>query len=460
MSIKLAVACAVAFAMGILLLPANAFAQTGSIFKVSNAIEGSNNPQGMSVARCGPGIVVGFGDQEPGAPSSNAGLAISKNAAVFTDLGTLAAPSLRYGGSDTPVIACSNPTTFYYGTLGFNGDASVGCAVTCSEVAVSLSKDGGSTWNAPVVASWVANDIYEINTPSLGLDPSNAKRLYSAYINHNSVGPNDFPGCSNGDEYLLEIVRSTDGGKTWNGRTNPAQSGPSANIPQPDYACTSPGFAPQHSGELAWPTVIVSPAGKVYVAYLFIGNNSPNEIRITTSVDGGATFSTPMTVSQTAINGAQPVLGVDRTSSGNRGEVYVAWSGSRTGNSTDVLVSESLNSGASFSFARPINPAPVTGAGHFQINPVLAVDNDGQVAVCFYETPGNLPASNSVYSYNCALSFNHAATWQVRSVKTGVPVGYGAVTSDFLLHNDGFFTTFEVQANGTRSVVGQKFEMN
>jgi hypothetical protein len=167
-----------------------------------------------------------------------------------------------------------------------------------------------------------------------------------------------------------------------------------------------------------------------------------------------------LTISNTATNNALPEIAVDRSASSNRGEIYVTWSGARSSVSTDVLTSDSVNQGVSFSFPRPVSPAPLSGSGHFQTNPVIAVDFDGDVAACYYQTPGNAPTSSSVYSYNCATSLNHSASWTPRLVKSGVPVGYGAVTSDFLLHNDGFITTFEQQVNGTRNVLGQKFETN
>jgi hypothetical protein len=91
---------------------------------------------------------------------------------------------------------------------------------------------------------------------------------------------------------------------------------------------------------------------------------------------------------------------------------------------------------------------------------VAAVDNDGQLAICFYSTGTNTPTSSSTYSYNCGTSFNHGVSFEWLRLAKSAPVGFDAVTSDFLLHNDGFLTTFEVQTNGTRSVVGQKFETN
>src|SRR4029077_5675689 len=105
---------------------------------------------------------------------------------------------------------------------------------------------------------------------------------------------------------------------------------------------------------------------------------------------------------------------------------------------------------------RPISAAPAAGVGRFQTNPVLAVDNDGQVGDCYYSTPTNPPSSSSLYSYKCAESFNRAASWAVQGLTISAPVGYDAVSSDFLLHNDGFFTALEMPPSGQRHVVGEK----
>lgn len=461
MNVKLAVASLALFSGANLLLGGNTVAQTSGIFKVSDAIEGTNNPAGVSLARCGPGIVVGFGDREPNTTASNAGVAISKNASAFTDLGTLADPSLSFGGGDSPVIACSGFATFYYATVGFTGQGNACFEIDCTEIEISSSTNGGTTWNPAATASFATADIFDFLSPSLAIDPSNPKRMYIAYINHNFASPNVFANC--GDEYILEIISSNDGGKTWNGRNGSATVfNPSI---EPDYTCNGVGLDARHTGILASPSIVVSPSGLVYVTYEFVGTAgdvpaAPNEIRFTRSVNFGSSFTAPTTISNHAIASAEPQIAADRSVSSNRGEIYVTWAGAPSGTYTDVLVSDSLNSGVSFSFPRPISPTPAAGTGRFQTNPVIAVDFDGQVAVCFYNTPTNSPASSSVYSYNCATSFNHAASWTVALVKSGVPVGYDAVTSDFSLHNDGFITTFEVQVNGTRSVVGQKFETN
>jgi hypothetical protein len=460
MSVKLALVSAFLLAAGSLLLPGGAWAQFGSQVKVSNVIEGGGTLPGVSAARCGNTIVVGFEDTEPSGPDSSAGVAVSKNGGnTFSDLGTLPGSSLRFAGSNSPVIGCTNASTFYYANQQFSSDPAAGCSVGCSEISVSSSINGGSTWNTPVVASSATEDIYFLQSPSLAIDPTNPMRLYAAYINNNFASPNDFSPCDNGDEYILEIVRSSDGGKTWNGRPNPAQSGPSAGIPQPDHTCTAPGFDAEHTGTLASPMVIVSPGGKVYVAYEFVainpfgGPTPPNEIRFTRSTDDGATFSTPITVSKDAINDALPQMAADRTTSGFRGAIYLTWSGKPRGTTTEVLMSDSLNFGVSFSSPRSVR---ATSQGT-QINPVVAVDNDGQVADCYYVTGTNTPTSSSSYFYNCLTSFNHASTWAgYQKVVNVAPPGFDALTGDFLLQNDGFFTAFELSSSGQRHVVGTK----
>src|ERR1700756_2067014 len=60
MSVKFSLTCAVVFAVGTLLFSGNAFGQFGGQVKVSNAIEGGG--LGVSAARCGSGLVVGFAD--------------------------------------------------------------------------------------------------------------------------------------------------------------------------------------------------------------------------------------------------------------------------------------------------------------------------------------------------------------------------------------------------------------
>ena len=476
MNSKLVLTCVTVFVAGALLLAGSASAQTSGIFKVSDAIEAgpSGVPSaGISAARCGTNIVVGFGDADSGVNSFDGYAVSSDNGKTFRDFGVLpvstkdalgfgpdllgsGSPVVDPAGSFNPSVACADSSHFHYASI-FQSD-SIPCHgfPICSAISVSNSSDGGKSWNLPIVVDSGSQDTHKLLSPSIAVDPSNPQRVYIAYLFWNRFGPFDqsFPDCANASLLngimAIKVANSVDGGATWK------------------QTLVEDSCADQMFGEpqLAEPTIAVSATGQVYVAYEFLPSQSlpgpilPNEIHFARSTDHGLTFSAPLKVSSLAGQNALPQLAVDRTHSPHRGEIYLTWSGQPAGTYTDVLFSDSLNAGLSFSFPRPVSPAPSAGSGRFQANPVVAVDNDGQVSACYYNTPSNKPISSSTYSYNCATSFNHAATWHTRRVISSAPVGYDALTTDFLTHHDGFFTAFEVQANGQRHVVGQKSDID
>ncbi len=468
MKVKAVLGCAAVLAVGVLLLAGNARAQwTGSV-KVSGIVEpsqGNQNEGGVTAARCGNNVVVGFGDSETGNNVSFDGYAISSNGgATFRDLGVLpvSAQSGDFGrdnlgdrafgtssANHSLSLACANSNVFYYASEFLSNNTPDLCPgfPICSAISVSISRDGGATWSLPVVAAAGSIDTHALSTPSVAVDPTNSERVYVAYLLSNATQGELPPDCQSETATEVRLAISADGGKIWTDELV-------------DHACDLTQIS-RNYGTLASPKVLISPGGKVYMTYEFLADQNgpgtpvvPNEIRFTRSLNDGATFSTPIVVSKDAISNGLPQIAVDRTSSTHI--IYLTWSGSPTGTYTDVLVSDSLNYGLSFSFPRPISAAPAAGTGRFQTSPVLAVDNDRQVAVCFYATPSNTPTSTSVYSYSCATSFNRAASWTVQRLASSAPVGYDAVTSDFLLHNDGFFTAFDLQVSGQRHVVGEK----
>ena len=463
--------CVVVCTVSALALAASASAQWSGSIVVTNAVEPGPNGQnigGVTAARCGNNVVVGFGDFEKGITNSTAGYAASSDGGLtFHDLGVLPASTEDAGfgpkdalgdfGAQRPVdhevsLACAGPRLFYYATLDLADQAVQNCDPLCSAISVSISRDGGVTWGQPVLAATSFFDTHFLDKPSIAADPT-SPRVYVAYLDDNFTTPSDFifPECDNSQGVVeLRLARSTDAGKTWTTGVV-------------DHACASSTNA-ETQGTFGGPNVMVSPGGKVYLTYEFHPQTSPNpslpnEIRFTRSVNQGQTFSTPLIVSKTAIDHAVPHLAVDRTNTTSRGRIYLAWAGSQSGTYTDILISDSTSFGTSFSFPRPLNPPPAAGTGRFETESVLSVDNDGQVAACYYETPTNSPTSSSAYSYNCKLSFNHAATWQPQRVLSSVPVGYDALTSDFLLSADGFFTAFELD-HRTRWVVGRKADAN
>lgn len=410
-------------------------------------------PPFVSAARCGSNVVVGFSDVESNVNNSHGGYAVSSDGGkTFRDLGVLPASAADPGfGPDSlfgnPSLACASPQVFYYASTFFaDRPDTLPCNPICTAISVSISRDGGVTWGLPVMAASNFFDTHSISEPSIAIDPGSLPRIYVAYVDLNDVSPFDFqfPECDepNGGVTELRLARSIDGGKTWTTELI-------------DHAC---GFSTdtETQGVLESPNVIISPGGKVYIAYEFRAGNAfapmgKNEIRLTRSVDQGQTFIAPIIVSNDAIDNARPQLAVDRTTSSFRGAIYLTWSGMPRGTTTEVLMADSLNQGVSFSFPRSVRSTSVGT----QVSPVVAVDNDGDVATCYYVTGTNTPTSMNTYFYNCLTSINHAATWgSYQKLVTSAPPGFDALTSDFLLGNDGFFTAFELPGSTTRKLVG------
>jgi hypothetical protein len=443
------------------LLATGALAQSSRPVKVSNAIEGGRG--GVSVARCGDSVVAGFGDQEAAPANSFDGYAVSKNGSKsFNDLGVLpvGSPNDPQHSNQTlgnfsntkpgsEALACSSPNLFYaasrYGYAGPGGDP-------FTNIAISTSLNGGTKWSLPQIASSGAADIYNFFMPSIAVDPTNAQQLYIAYINLNTGGP-DTPDCSFGST-ILEFVHSSDGGKTWDGRSDPAIQGrPDMQL---DHTCQDgPAFA------ISGPIVTVAADGAVYIAYEFQGNADGagaalHEIRFVRSLDHGQTFSAPTVISSDAIYDNPPQIAVDRSSSSRRGEIYVTWPGSPSGSGSEILASESVDGGVSFSFPAPISAGP-SGSALTQVNPALATDASGMVAACFDQTPSNTPDTNSVYSHLCATSFNNGASWQVQAIDSAVISDVEGLASDFLLRSSGFFTGYRKTSSGQPFVFGEAF---
>lgn len=445
-----------------------------------------------SSAWCGNTIVAGYNDSGAylrtaginfaGAWSFN-GVSVSVNGGKsFVDLGYLnpgSDPANFLSGD--PVVTCSSPRQFYYSSIFSTATPpdSNGNRNPLTAIAVNTSGNGGLSWGAPVAA--VAKDGFShgLDKPWMTVDPSNPLQLYVTYTDFDS----SFPAtgtCANDSRIAIELVSSSDGGNTW-----------SAPVVI-DEECGASSNGVQGSN------VIVSPNGKVYVAYEFIPGLTPNnEIHFRRSLDNGKTFGKTIVIANDVVpNGAGgalqggfrnnefPQLAVDRTNNSSRGTIYVAWSDGKnnvipdiqspTGTYAfpDVVVAKSTDYGVSFGSSNAVSPTPgsFTGSGRDQFFPGIAVDKNGKVGVCYYDRRSD--SENTVVDRFCSVSHNQGATWTEQRVSisnwvpahgtdaliNGVYIGdYDALASDFLLGNDGFFGTFEIQINGNPDVFAKKF---
>jgi hypothetical protein len=457
---------------------------------VSSVVSGFTQSE-TSTAWCGNTIVGGYNDSggilrtlgvNPLGAASLSGVSVSANGGKsFIDLGFL------NPGSDPanfllgdPVVACTSSSQFYYSSIFATAtppDVN-GFRNPISAVGVNSSGVGGISWAAPVSA--VAKDgfLHSIDKPWMAADPTNPLRLYVSYTDFDFSGTS--AGCPNDFRIAVELVKSADGGNTW----------------------STPVVLDEECGasfnSVTGSNIAVAADGKVYVAFEFIPGLTPdNEIHVTRSLDNGATFGKPVVVSSTVVpngdggalqggfrNNEFPQIAVERTHKSSRGTLYIVWSdgsdnvvpdlGTFTGTYAypDIFVSKSTDGGQTFTVPSPVSPTPAdfAGIGRDQFFPGVAVDKDGEVGVCYYDRRSD--PGNTVIDRFCSVSHNHAASWDEERISHSnwLPLhgsdniivttyigDYDALTSDFLLQNDGFYGAFEIQLNGNPDVFGKKF---
>ncbi|MEQ8764333.1 MAG: sialidase family protein [Planctomycetota bacterium] len=132
----------------------------------------------------------------------------------------------------------------------------------------------------------------------------------------------------------------------------------------------------------------VGPNGELYVAWL---DYSTSKLQVDVSHDGGLTFGTDVDVASVALisgipNGSfransNPSLGVDISGGPFDGNVYVCW-GNNQGTHTDVLFSRSTDGGVTWSPPLVVND---DGTSRSQWFPWLDVDPNGNVNIGFYD---------------------------------------------------------------------------
>lgn len=447
-----------------------------------------------SSARCGNNVVAGYNDS--GAFARTAGVS-------FADAWSFSSASYSHDGGRTftdiafmnpgtnqanfivgdPVLACTSPTRFYYASIFASGQDAAGNFF--NGVAINTSSDGGETWGEPVAAVMRSFD-HGIDKPWLAVDPNNPRRLYVTYTDFDSSGFSGDPaaGCPNDFRIAVELVYSRDAGRSW-----------SAPIVIRQECYFSGGF-----NSVQGSNVVVGQNGTVYVAYEYypaaVPNNEIHLVRSGEVEDGPPVFRAAVKVADVWPNGnfgslqggfrnnEFPQLAIDRSSGPGRGNLYLAWSDASANivpnlskffgdyAYPDVVVTRSSNGGRSFTVPARVSPPPAsfTGKGRDQFFPGIAVDNRGVVGVCYYDRRQN--PSNDVIDRYCSTSANRGASWSEQRVSTAnwVPThaaddlinssyigDYDALSSDFLLQNAGFFSSFEVQNNGNPDVVGASF---
>ncbi len=384
-----------------------------------------------------------------------------------------------YQGEVQLAVNPNNPLQIVAGANTFFRDPSSNCqspkggtSKTYGTQALYGSTDGGATWTykcSPWPASvngGVSGAAYFFGSdPAMAWDSSgNAYAVYMLISQNNN-------GSSSGASIV--IARSTDSGSNWTSlgtivdniaNTSSFDDKELVDIdqsPGPSSTLSHPGriyvvwdennverVAHSDNGT-AWTIVVlptvgvgqydiggnvkVGPDGTVYVIWnrlIYTGNTQTGEETVfSKSVDGGTTWSTPVTVATEALlsfgtNGLPPAqdqrginafgsLTLDgNSSSAYYGRLYVAFSdfpsGTTSGTNTNTYITESTDGGSTWSARVKVNDDSGTATQFF---PWAAVDqSDGSLNLAWYDTRADVNNTRAQFYY--ARSINGGASFE------------------------------------------------
>jgi hypothetical protein len=273
-----------------------AYAQTATFGNPTNL---SNNPLSSThptVAVSGSNVYMVW-TEEPDAATGNIFLAISRDGGL--NFGAPIDLSNNVGYSFLPTIAVSGSNVYVSWTR----------VTETSEIVIVTSTDGGLNFGSPVEVS--SGDLFNSRFSSIGVAGSNIYVVWE-----------DFSQSGDGSESDILFGLSTDGGATFSSPTD---------------ISNSPGTVSLH-------TEIAVLGNNLFVIWRDCDPSTGTNCRImfTKSTDAGASFSTPIPIN----NPESDYADVDVI--GNT--VYVVWSSHAAGEipNREVFLSTSLDGGTTF----------------------------------------------------------------------------------------------------------------
>ncbi|HET7011309.1 MAG TPA: sialidase family protein [Anaerolineales bacterium] len=279
----------------------------------------------------------------------------------------------------------------------------------------AFTADGGQTWNLGGAAPLQTSGNF-CSDPALAADAQG--NFYYAYLDINF-------GATRSD---IDVAKSTDGGQTFATFSIAVHGHPSTNFPDKEFIAvdTSPASPFQGAIYLSW-TDFLNPTDPLA--------RDNGQIKVVVSRDGGATWSDPLAISESAqfpkaISGSLPVVAADGTAyvfyadfTANTGPLSIKFSKSTDGGETWSAPADVASDLASPGRFRLKNADPafgsVPGRG-FRSNsfPTAAIAPDGTIYVAWIDFPDGLcvndrsgrpPCVNS--DVRLAVSTDGGASW-------------------------------------------------
>lgn len=287
-------------------------------------------------------------------------------------------------------------------------------------VIVSISSDGGLTWNPPVEVANANGGFFDKDW--IVCDNTATSTFYGhCYV--------EWDIASSGDR--VQMSTSSDGGSTWSAEQ---------------------GTADNASGLGGQP--LVQPNGTVIVPFLSIGAlGSTSSIAAFTSTDGGASWSSSVTIAaqtdhQVASIRTEPLPSAEIDSAG---KVYVAWQDCRFENgcnANDIVMSTSTD-GNTWSAVQRI-PTDAVGSNVDHFIPGLAVDastsgSTAHLALTYYYYPdANCTTSTCQLEVGFVTSVDGGNTWSTNTTLTpsAMNLTWLSNTTDGYMVGDYISTSF------------------
>jgi hypothetical protein len=222
-------------------------------------------------------------------------------------------------------------------------------------IAVNRSDDGGRTWNAPVFLERTEEGS-SADFPRIAVDTGSSSthlgRVYVTYVLGNRAA----------------VRWSDERGTTWS-----------------ELRLVSPGRG-------FVPNVIVGPDGGLTVVYIVPTNERMRRLVSRTSHDGGASFGTPVEVGLMGSRPSRGLraAGVEEAAADPvTGTLFVVWEdgANRDDGLNDVVMTRSVDGGASWSRPIRVNPDP-SGSGIDHLQPAV-VALGGEVRVVYFTRTGS-----------------------------------------------------------------------
>ncbi|KAB1584952.1 exo-alpha-sialidase [Burkholderia cepacia] len=281
---------------------------------------------------------------------------------------------LKYERASDPWVSFGPDGTAYSVSISFNQSNNA------NAVAASVSTDGGQTWSSPAVL--IANDEpttqFFNDKESVTANPVKAGTAYAVWDRLELPNGNPYANLhTHAYRGPTLFSKTTDGGKTW--------STPKVivNVPSRQQTIGNQIVVDPKSGTLYdFFDLIQPPFSKAAGKVAFIKSTDDGATWTKPQVIAGL-----QTVGVTDPNTGEPVRtgdiipepAIDPAS----GQLYVVWQDSRFNGGTydEIAVSTSKDGGATWSTPQQLN----TPTGRPAFNPSVRVDNTGAVMVTYYD---------------------------------------------------------------------------